>query len=48
MEKIYLSVTKKKLPNVLIGMHKATFIESAIYLTIIPRRARMGSELIAP
>ena len=34
--------------NNLIAMHKATFIESAIYLTIIPRRARMGSELIAP
>ena len=38
---------QKKLPNVLIAMHKATFIESAIYLTII-RRARMVSESIAP
>ena len=33
--------------NNLIAMHKATFIESAIYLTIIPR-ARMGCESIAP
>ena len=43
---IYLSGTKQKLLNVLIAMHKATFIESAIYFTIIPG-ARMGCESIA-